>query len=318
MDLRQLQAVLAVADHGTFSAAADALHTVQSNVSTHVARLERELGATLIDRGAGRVTDEGAVVVERARRVMAELDALITDVAALGHDVVGTARLGMIGTIARWLAPQLLEVMAARHPKVHLVIVEGTSNLLEPQLSSGRMDIAVVNLPVASDEIVTDLLFEEDLVLVVPATDPLARVGTVPLRTVADMQLLLPPAGTAFRDELDQATRPAGVELRAKTELDGTRLIASLTFEGFGPAILPASAVPSYLRDQWALVTVESFPRRHVGIAQRRKGLLSAPAKASLELLREVVRTASLPQGIHLADRADEPDEGIAAVPIER
>src|SRR5258708_39078279 len=68
MDLRQLAALVAVAETGTFSAAADVLHTVQSNVSTHVARLERELGVTLVDRAAGRLTEEGEAVVARARR----------------------------------------------------------------------------------------------------------------------------------------------------------------------------------------------------------------------------------------------------------
>src|SRR5260370_22941222 len=95
MDLRQLNALVAVADHGTFSAAADALHTVQSNVSTHVARLERELGVTLIDRGAGGLTEEGELVVQRGRRVMAELDALVVDVSALRHGGQRTPRLGL-------------------------------------------------------------------------------------------------------------------------------------------------------------------------------------------------------------------------------
>ncbi|HET7721324.1 MAG TPA: LysR family transcriptional regulator, partial [Acidimicrobiales bacterium] len=73
MDLRQLAALVAVAETGTFSAAAEALHTVQSNVSTHVARLERELGVTLVDRAAGRLTEEGELVVARARRIQGEL-----------------------------------------------------------------------------------------------------------------------------------------------------------------------------------------------------------------------------------------------------
>src|SRR5256885_16837762 len=76
MDLRQLNAVVAVAEYGSFSAAADALHTVQSNISTHVARLERELGCPLIDRAAGcRLTEEGQAVVERARRGSGPLQA---------------------------------------------------------------------------------------------------------------------------------------------------------------------------------------------------------------------------------------------------
>src|SRR6478736_2447146 len=74
MDLRQLTTLVAIADHGSFSAAARALYTVQSNVSGHIARLERELGVTLVDRQRGGLTDEGAIVVERARRVLHELD----------------------------------------------------------------------------------------------------------------------------------------------------------------------------------------------------------------------------------------------------
>src|SRR5690242_292627 len=102
MDLRQLNALLAVAEHGSFSAAARALHTVQSNVSTHVARLERELGATLIDRATGGLTEEGEVVAARARRIQSELDALTADVASLHDEVAGAVRAGVIGTTARW------------------------------------------------------------------------------------------------------------------------------------------------------------------------------------------------------------------------
>ena len=82
MELRHLQALTAISDHGTFSAAAEHLGTVQSNISAHVARLEKELGTPLIDRADGRLTEEGTVVVARARRILSELDALLSDVAA--------------------------------------------------------------------------------------------------------------------------------------------------------------------------------------------------------------------------------------------
>jgi LysR family hydrogen peroxide-inducible transcriptional activator len=300
MDFRQLNALVAVAEHGTFSAA-DALHTVQSNVSSHVARLERELGATLVDRGAGRLTQEGEVVVARARRVAAELEAMIADVAGLGHDLVGTVRLGMIGTTARWLVPRLLAVMAERHPQVHLMAVEGSSFILEPQLATGGLDLAVVMLPAPGDDLVTEALFDEDLMLVVAADDPLATERELDLRRLAELDLLLPMPGTAFRNELDAATGPAGVELRAKAELDGTRLIASLTFEGLGPSILPATAVPSYLRAAWVMVRVRDLPRRRVGVAQRRRGLLSAPGRAVLEVIHELVASDARPPGVHVA-----------------
>jgi DNA-binding transcriptional LysR family regulator len=300
MDVRQLRVLLAVAETGSFSAAADELHTVQSNVSAHIARLERELRATLVDRSTGKLTDEWEAVARRARRVTAELDAIVTDLAALRHVVVGTVRIGMIATTARWLLPRLLELTAERHPGLRLVAVEGTSATLEPQLAAGRLDLAVVMLPVGGAELSFTPLFDEDLVLVVAADDPLAARASVTMAELADLELLLPLAGTPFRDEIDAAARPAGVTLRAKAELDGTRLIASLTFDGHGPAILPATAVPGYLRDRWRLVTVEGMPRRRVGVVQRARALPSAPVRAVLELLAELTNDpASRADGLH-------------------
>jgi DNA-binding transcriptional LysR family regulator len=289
MDLRQLNALVAVADHGSFSAAADALHTVQSNISTHVARLERELGTLLVDRNGGLLTEEGAAVVERARRINGELLALVADVAALHDEVVGTVRIGMIGTTARWLAPRLLASLSERHPRVRLIIVDATSTSLEPQLASGSLDLAVVNLPVPSPELTTFALFEEDLVLIVPADHPLGARDYVDVRDLDGLHLLLPAPGTSLRDELDHATAAAGVTVTPTAELDGVTLIASLTFDGHGPAILPATAVPGHVGAAWTRLAIRDLPRRGVGVARRKKGLPAAPARAVLEVLAEVV-----------------------------
>ena len=175
MDLRQLAALTAVADTGTFSAAADILHTVQSNVSTHVARLERELGVILVDRAAGRLTEEGEVVVARSRRITGELEALVADVASLRSDVKGGVRLGVIGTTGRWLVPPLLTAMADRHPNVRVSALEGNTTALLPSLVSGQLDLALLNLPVDDPDIEVTPLFEEDLIVVAPAGHPLAE-----------------------------------------------------------------------------------------------------------------------------------------------
>ena len=305
MELRHLQALVAISDHGTFSAAADHLGTVQSNVSAHVARLERELGAPLIDRATGRLTEEGVVVVARGRRVLSELDALVADVAACRDEVTGTVRVGMIGTTARWLVPQLLERTRVRHPKLRLVVVEGITTGLEPQLANGQLDLAVLNLPVPGRDLVTSLLFEEDLVLVVPDGHEFAgRDRPITLAELAELELLLPLPGTSFRDELEAAIRPLGLTFLPAAEIDGLRLIASLTFEGYGPAILPATAIPTFLRTRFHLVAVEGIPRRRVGVAQRSRGLPSAPTRALLELLQSIVAEPDdPPEGLHVAVR---------------
>lgn len=304
MELRHLQALTAISDHGTFSAAAEHLNTVQSNISAHVARLERELGAPLIDRTDGRLTEEGTVVVARARRILSELDALVSDVAACKDEVTGTVRVGMIGTTARWLVPRLMGMARKRHPKLRLVVVEGNTTGLEPQLANGHLDLAVLNMPVAARDLVTRLLFEEDLMLVLPHGHAMADPGhPLALEDLAEMELLLPLPGTAYRDELDAVTRPLGINLLPAAEIDGLRLIASLTFEGYGPAILPATAIPRILRSQFHPVPIEGLPRRRVGIAQRSRGLPSAPTRALQELLRAVVTVSDdRPEGVHVPD----------------
>src|SRR5438094_4525978 len=207
MDLRQLGALVAVADHRSFSAAARSLHTVQSNVSTHVARLERELGVILVDRATGQLTPEGQAVVSRARRIQGELEALVADVAAVNSEITGVARIGVIGTTARWLVPPLLEAMAAEYPRVRVVVVDATTTSLLPQVHSGQLDLAVLALPVHDPDVEADLLFEEELLVIAPFDHPLAQHERVTLSQLAEHELLLEPPGTAFRDDLDtQAT----------------------------------------------------------------------------------------------------------------
>lgn len=303
MDLKHLQAVVGIADTGSFSAAAAALGTVQSNVSAHVARLERELEVVLVDRSTGRMTEEGQVVVLRARRMMAELDALVADVVAMRQEVRGNVRLGVIGTTGRWLVPHLFAALRARHPQIRLTVADGTNTTLEAQLVSGQLDVAVVTMPVQSDELTTSPLFQEDLVLVVPADHPLRSAPSpLPFGELADLDLLLPVLGTPLREEIEAAARAAGVTLRPSMELDGLRMIASLTFDGHGPSILPATGVPPHLSDQFGLLRIQGLPPRRVGVALRGPWTPSAPTRVVIDLLHSTVHDRSVaPPGLHPA-----------------
>jgi LysR family hydrogen peroxide-inducible transcriptional activator len=271
-----------VADAGSFSAAARRLHTVQSNVSTHVARLERELGAMLVDRSSGELTDEGEVAVGRARRIHHELEALRADIDSMLHQVSGPVRLGCIGTVGRWLVPRLLEHMAERHPLVSVVVVDATTTSLVPQVVSDSLDLAVVNVPVPARELATEPLFDEERIVLAPQGHPLAARDRVTLDDLTEHPLLLEPRGTAFRDELDDEMARSGLTLRAQAEIDGIRLLTSLAFEGFGAAVVPATAAPL-----WYEATC------------RRRGRLSAPARAVRTAVRELVQSTDL-EGVHV------------------
>ncbi len=303
MEVRHLQALVAVSENGSFSAAADSLGTVQSNVSAHVARLEKELGTQLVQRSGGRLTPEGEVVVARAYRVLGEIEALTADLGALREEVGGTVRAGMIGTTARWLVPLLLSDLAIRHPKLRMLVADGTTAALELQLAAGRFDLAVLTFPVPGRDLTFEPLFEEDLVLVVALDDdPLSGASHVSLADLARFELLLPSPGTQFRSEIEAAVRPAGIKLRPRAEIDGVRLLASLTFEGYGPAILPAAAVPPHLLDRFRLVKVDDLPPRRVGLSTRSRGMPSAPARAVIAALQRLLATSEdLPVGLHPA-----------------
>lgn len=315
MDLRQLAALTAVADCGTFSAAADKLHTVQSNVSAHIARLERQLGATLVDRTAGRLTEEGEVVVARARRIAHELDALVADVHALRNQVTGDVRLGVIGTVARWLVLPLHAELRAVHPGIRLIVVDASTTSLAPQLLAGTLNLAVVNLPVTDPEVTVTPLFAEEMIAVVPAGHELCGRTELRLSDLDGIPVILPPTGTALRTELDQCAGEAGFELVAHAEIDGVRLITSLAFDGLGVAIVPSTAAPANRAADWRRIPIVGIPPRRVGLVQRRRGMLSAPARALIDVLVRVL-AAEAPRhpGVFLPGRGD----SAGAVPVPR
>jgi len=302
MEFKQLQSLLAIADHGSFSAAARALGTVQSNVSAHVSRLEKELGVVLVDRHTGGLTDEGDIVAGRARRIAHELEDIDTDIHSLGESAVGEARIGTIGTTARWLMPRLLTALSRRHPGVKATVIEATSSSLASLLANGEIDAAIMHLPVTGADVEVRELFAENLLLLCSTSHPLAGRGEVGIRELAEHPVLLAPRGTAQRRILDRAAAGHGVTLKSLAEIDGVRLMASLAFEGFGPAIVPASAVPGWLRGDFVRVAVPELPRRVVGWVQRAR---PRPNRATLAVrdtaVAVVTRDAEKQPGITLS-----------------
>lgn len=305
MDVRQLTALVAIADHGTFSAAAKALFTVQSNVSNHVARLEKELGTTLVDRVNGGLTEAGVRVVERARRVLRELDDIAADLAQRDGNMVGDVRLGMLGTTARWVLPRLLADAAVRYPDVRPIVAEGSTSVLLPALLSGQYHAAILHLPVDAPELRIEPLFAEELMLLTGPDHPLGQRSEISLADLADQRLLIPPPGAALRRVLDRAARSVGVQLQAQAEIDGVRLLATLAVDGYGAAIVPATAVPQSAARRFHAVRVPELPPRVVALAHHRRPPPSAAANVLFEVLRDCLPDLALQQhGVRLGSAA--------------
>ena len=302
MEIRQLEALVGIADHRTFSGAADALGTVHSNISNRIARLEADLGAELVNRSSGALTESGEIVVLRARRILTELNAIASDVSELNSDIRGQVALGMIGTAGRWIVPLILQAQRTTYPHIALRIIEGSNSVIEPQLVNGRLDLAVLAWPVNAPELSDIELFSEDLVVIADKAHPLAhRQGPLTFADLAHYELLLPLVGTPIRREIDDASRAQGIELQPIVELDGLRTIASLTFDGHGPSILPATMLSTHLRDKFVALHIEHIAKRRVVLASRRFGFPAAPVRAIEALLVDVVKNATnVPDGVYL------------------
>ncbi len=293
MDLRQLEALLAVAEEGSFTAAADRLHTVQSNVSGHVHQLESELGVQLLVRSRrGTVpTEFGERVLDRARAIRSELGALRKDLSMLQGLETGHATLGVVGTVSRWLVPALVDEMRRVAPALSLRLTEGASERLAVEVADRELASAVVTEPVSDPRLVVEHLRDEDLVGLVPAALDLGP-EPVPLAAFSDHPLILPPNGNPLRDEVDVAARAERVELRVPIEVEGIRLIADLVASDAGVSILPETAVPD---DHPAVrtVAIARMPPRRLALITARGVQLSLADQAVHDAVRALVRATA-------------------------
>ena len=280
MELRHLDAVLAVAEEGSFTAAADLLATVQSNVSEQVRQLEAELGAELFvrSRRGARPTDSGEVVLERARRVRRELEAMRADLSMLQGLEVGEASFGVVGTASRWLVPELVADLRTRAPGVHLRVIEAASERLVAEVISGGLTQAIVTEPVDDRRLNVETILEEALVGVAPANATLPR-GTVSLAALSELGLVLPLAGNPLRLEIEAAAAALGVTIDVTVEIEGIRLIADLVAAGAGASVLPETAVPAGLPGVRTM-RVSGMPPRRLALIDTRDAYLSIADRA--------------------------------------
>jgi DNA-binding transcriptional LysR family regulator len=293
VDVRQLEALLAVAEEGSFTAAADRLRTVQSNVSEHVRQLEAELGVQLLvrDRRGATPTEFGAQVLERARAIRSEIDALHKDLTMLQGLETGHATLGVVGTVSRSFVPLLVGEIARVAPSLSLRLTEGASERLAADVAARELASAIVTEPVVDARLHVEHLRDEDLVALVPAAMHLDAKESVSLRTLAREPMILPPLSNPLRDELEIAARAERVQLRVPIEVEGVRLIADLVEAGAGVSILPETAVVN-AHEGIRVLRITRLPPRRLAIVTLRGVQLSLADQAVHDAVRRLLHDA--------------------------
>ncbi|MER8443728.1 LysR substrate-binding domain-containing protein [Mesorhizobium sp. M1066] len=291
LTLKQLRYFEALARHNHFGRAADACAISQPAISVQIRELEETLGTALFQRGPRqvRLTNFGEEFALRVRDILRSVDEL-TDLARASRDrLVGRLRIGVIPTIAPYLLPAIIGNLARMHDGLDIHVRETQTQKLIQELADGRLDAAIVALPVSEPSLTEIVLFAENFVLVRPGED---EGKPVPNREMLrEMRLLLLEEGHCFRDQALSFCNMHSA--RPRELLDGSSLstLVQMVGAGVGVTLIPEMAVPVETRS--ASVSIAHFanpqPSRTIGMIWRK----TSPIAKQLLLISEVVCQAA-------------------------
>ncbi|MTI44439.1 LysR family hydrogen peroxide-inducible transcriptional activator [Roseibium hamelinense] len=278
LTLKHLRYFDSLARHGHFGRAAQACSISQPALSLQIKELEGMLGAPLVERTARqiRLTQFGTEVVERARAILRSVDEL-TDLARASQDrLVGRLRIGVIPTVAPYFLPDVIGRLSLHHPELEISVRETVTTRLIEDLNDGRLDTAIVALPVSEPALAEEKLFDEHFVLVRPGADAGQPVPSPEVLT--EMRLLLLEEGHCFRDQALSFCNLQSAPPREVLDASSLSTLVQMVSAGIGVTLIPEMAVPVETRS--ASVSIARFsdpqPSRTIGMVWRKTSPLSA------------------------------------------
>jgi LysR family transcriptional regulator, nitrogen assimilation regulatory protein len=273
MDLRQLHAVVLVADTGSVTRAAQLLQLVQPAVTRQIRSLEKELGLALFDRRpAGmRLTEAGAILVDRARRALTELERARAELVAEGNSVAGMVTVGLLDSLTDAIVQPLVSAMAREYPGIRLRLLTGYSGHLQEWLDAGVVDVATLYDVTTSTSLHVRHMLDEHVWAVAPPGAWPDPKRPIPFTELAGHPLILPAPPHGLRTLIDSAGVTADVQLTIRAEANTMRVQKQLVVEGMGWTVLP-----------------------HIGVAREiADGVLTGAPLTDPELLRSIVLARS-------------------------
>jgi LysR family hydrogen peroxide-inducible transcriptional activator len=292
MNLRDLQYLVALADHRHFGRAAAASFVSQPTLSTQIRKLEEELGVALVERAPRKVmlTPAGRDMAERARRVLSEVEQMKEAARRSQDPEAGSVRLGIFPTLGPYLLPHVVAAVRERFPRLELLLVEEKTPVLLERLHEGRLDAALLALPLHDDRLHVEFLFEEPFLLAVPVHHRLATTRPLAIGDLADERLLLLEDGHCLRDQALDVCRLAGAGEKAEFRATSLETLRQMVAANVGVTLLPALAVqpPVPVSPDIALLPFEGRdrPSRRIAMAWRRTSALTGFLPALADVFR--------------------------------
>ncbi|GGZ67059.1 LysR family transcriptional regulator [Lysobacter xinjiangensis] len=281
MNLRDLKYLVALADHRHFGRAAQASFVSQPTLSTQIKKLEDELGVSLVERAPRRVmlTPIGREIADRARGIIAEVEAM-TELARRSRDPeAGSVRLGLFPTLGPYLLPHVLPHIRERFPRLELLLVEEKTDAILQRLRDGRLDAGILALPVHDEQLRVEPLFDEPFVLAAPKSHPIAARGALQADDLHDADLLLLEEGHCLRDQALDVCRLAGAGEREGFRATSLETLRQMVAAGVGMTLLPMLAVqpPVPASPDVALLPFAGEPpHRRIAMVWRRSSAMGA------------------------------------------
>lgn len=295
--LAQLRAFVAVAEYLHFRDAAAAIGMSQPALSGAVSALEEALGVQLLERTTRKVllSAAGERIAVRARTVLDAMGGLLEEAEAVRAPFTGALRLGVIPTVAPYLLPTVLGLFPRRYPRLDLQVHEEQTGSLLEGLAGGRLDLLLLAVPLGVPGVTELPLFDEDFVLLMPRTHPLAGRKDIPREELRGLQLLLLDEGHCLRDQALDICRHAGRTTGADvtTTAAGLSTLVQLVAGGLGVTLLPRTALRLETARNQQLATgyfAEPAPSRRIALAMRTGTARQEEFRAVADALREAVR----------------------------
>ncbi|MES9829447.1 MAG: LysR substrate-binding domain-containing protein [Candidatus Thiodiazotropha sp.] len=288
MDLQRLRSLLAVADTGSITEAADRIGLTQPALSRRLQQLEAFFGAELLSRGrkGAQLTEIGRLVEREARSLVNRFDHLREQVRAHQGLEGGTVRIGGGATAVSFVLPTAIARFRQEHPGVRFQLKEAGSIEVAGDVISGRLELGLVTLPVQARELQIWPLITDRIVLVAPREHPLARLGEIDAKALDGLAFVGFEADTAVRQIIDAALRDAGVEMNVVMELRSIPAILRMVATTGNLAFVSRMGVDT-------LAGVSEIEVRGLNIARelaviaKQGSSLSPAAQAFSSLLRE-------------------------------
>ena len=289
--LRQLRYFDALTRHGHFGRAAEACAITQPAMSMQIKELEEALGGVLLERNARQVvlTKFGEELASRVREILRSVDELGDFARAARDQLVGRLRVGMIPTVAPYLLPKVIGNLARLHPELDVHIRETVTPKLLEELTEGRLDAAILALPVAEPSLTEVALFKENFLLVRPGE----HEGTPEpsAETLREMRLLLLEEGHCFRDQALSFCKMQSSTPREVLDASSLSTLVQMVSAGLGVTLIPEMAIGVETRS--ASVCVSHFkdpqPSRTIGMVWRK----ASPLSRQLQQISDVVCLAA-------------------------